>query len=319
LPVGRRTGAFTAVFAGRAFSCGAGLCGGGQASASDVDWGRVNSMMEKSGYTQAQRNNIQKALKDIEARRKQERDRQRKEGEKRSLAAVKELYEKAQKAYKEQRYSAAYLYYSSVAASDLNEAAQMASEARAKVLEIEAMALGKVEEAVVLRMKKRPTEAADALVSVVEGFPYTEAAKRARRDLRALKSMPRVTAALRFAEGKAEEDAENYGGAVTIYEEVIRRWPEELAALRAREAMRKIKEDPEKARWVEEARQLEADRKCPTLLNHARNYILNSNNAKTPEERSALLSQAREKLNEVVREFPGTSYAEEAQRLLDGL
>jgi hypothetical protein len=72
---------------------------------------------------------------------------------------------------------------------------------------------------------------------------------------------------------------------------------------------------------VEESKLLEAHRVCPTLINLAKSYIMNYESRREserpdPEAIEELRLQAVEKLNQVIREFPGTPYAEEAAQLL---
>jgi hypothetical protein len=193
----------------------------------------------------------------------------------------------------------------------------MVQEARAKVLEIEAMAQGKVEEAEILMRARQEAAAAEILIGVVEGFPYTEAAKRAKSRLRSLMSYPRVAAGMRFSEAKAQEDAENYGEAVRIYEEVARRWPRTVPALKAEACLKRLKADPEKMAVIEAAKLVEAERVCPSLLTTAKNFIVNAENTESDQDRREFLSKARERLDRIVTEYSASTYAEEARTLLE--
>jgi tetratricopeptide (TPR) repeat protein len=270
------------------------------AGASQSDhWDAARKWLERSELSRDQQRTVERKLKQIERNRNKERDKRRKEALKKSKAAIKEAYEKGKKAFEEKRYSTAYLYFEEVAACSLKEAASMVSDARSKVLEIEAMALAKVEEAELLLYRNDTVGAAERLQEAALEFPHCEAARKARSRLQGLKSLPAVAAALRYAEGKAQEDAENYYEALKAYDAAARRWPEELPGLRARFAAQKIRSDPEKMEWVREALEAEAERECPTLLNLAKNYLANGN-----------VKRATDKLDRVVADFPGTSYAE---------
>ena len=57
-----------------------------------------------------------------------------------------------------------------------------------------------------------------------------------------------------------------------------------------------------------EALEYEAERECPTLLNLALNYLVNSDRP-----------TARAKLDQVIRDYPETTYAAQAQAALEAL
>jgi TolA-binding protein len=269
---------------------------------------RLRRLLENSNIKDEDRKRIEKQLRNAEKRRDKKIVDERKKAQKVSLEAVKKAFEKGKKAYDEQRYSVAYLHLSSVAACGLKSAAKMAAEARTKVNQIEGMARSKLNQAELLLLRGEATEAAQAFLEVVQDFPHGDASKRARIRLRAVKTTPGVAASLKYSEGKAHEEAENYGQALKIYDEVVERWPEEIAALRAKVAARKVRQDPEKSAIAREALEFEAERECPTLLNLAMNFLINDDRA-----------TARAKLNQVVQDYPGTSYAVRATAALDAL
>ncbi|MHC5056830.1 MAG: hypothetical protein ACYTKD_19265 [Planctomycetota bacterium] len=263
---------------------------------------------EKARAEAEQRRKLEEQMRKIEERRKKLKEAERKKTQKESLEAIKKAFEKGKTAYEEQLYSVAYLHLSSVASCGLKDAAKMAAEARTKVLEIEGMARAKLDQAELLLLKGEAAEAAKAFLEIAQDFPHGEAAKRARTRLRAVKTTPAVAASLRYSQGKANEDAENYGEALKIYDEVVLRWPDEIAALRAKVAARKIRQDPEKSEMANEALELEAERKCPTILNLAKNYLINDDAA-----------GASARLKQVVQDYPGTTYAEQATATLAAL
>ena len=258
----------------------------------------------------------------LEKRRKEDT----KKAEKESAEAIKAAYKKGEEAFREQRYSAAYLHFSSVAscASKSKEAADLVAKAKAKAVEIEAMAEAKLELGRVLIMKGQSKEAAAALLEVVENFGYCPAARRARSLLQRLRSTPSVAASLRYSDGKAQEDAENYLEALRIYDEVIRRWPDELAALRSRVAARKVRRDPEKMATTRDALEDDADRRCPTLIAMAKSFLMNlealsASKGADSQVTAELKLQAVEKLQSVTRDYPGTTYAKRAARAAEAL
>lgn len=270
-------------------------------------WEQLQRLLN-SGSAADQRAKLEAQLRKIDQLRRKKRAEEHKKAQAASAKAVEEAFKKGKKAYEEQLYSVAYLHLSSVAACGLKKVAKKAAEARRMVVEIEGMARAKIDQAELLVLRGRATEAAKAFLEIVQDFPHGEPAKRARRRLLALRTTPAVAASLRYSQGKAHEDAENYGQALKIYDEVVQRWPDEIAALRAKVAARKVRQNPEKSAMAREALELDAERKCPTILNLAKNYLMNGDKA-----------TARAKLAQIVQDFPDTSYAEQATATLDAL
>ncbi len=280
-----------------------------------------------SALTNAERRRVSLIRGEIKRRkelRKSEKDKRRKEADKLSVEAIKAAFEKGKDAFQEERYAAAYLHFKSVASCGLGKAAKMAAEAKSKQLEIERMARDKLDEAEVLKLRRRQAEAAQVLVEVIESFPHCEAADQARTRLLGLKGTPSVAASLRYAEGKAQEDAESYAEALRVYDDVNRRWPGELAALRARVAARKIRADPEKTMLAREALQAEAERACPNLINMAWNYLANLSTLTAADDQDPkaiedIRSRTVKKLQVVLRDYPGTTYAQLASAAVEAL
>jgi TolA-binding protein len=263
------------------------------------DWRR--KQLEKARKQAEQRKKTQEQIRKFEERRRKIKEEERKKAQEASSEAIKKAFDKGKEAYEEERYSVAYLHFSSVARCGLKDVAKMAAEARAKIAEIDGMAIAKLNQAEILLLKGSAAEAAKIFLEIVQDFPHGEPAKRARSRLRAVKSTPAVAASLRYSEGKSHDDAENYGEALNIYDEVVLRWPEEIAALRAKVAAKKIRQDPEKSEMAAEALELEAERRCPTIINIAMNFLINDDR-----------DTARGKLDQIIQDYPGTTYAEQA-------
>jgi len=274
----------------------------------EISLDQLRRMLEQSNLASEERRRLESQLRRLEAQRKKKIAEERKKAQQKSLKAIQQAFNEGKKAFDEKRYAVAYLHLSSVAECGLKSAASMAAEAKTKVLEMENMAKAKLDLAELSLLRGDATEAARLFLEVAQDFPHGEAAKRARSRLRAVKTTPAVAASLRYSEGKAHEDAENYKEALKIYDEVVERWPEELAALRAKVAAKKIRQDPEKRAMTREGVELEAERECPTLLNIAKNFLINGDKA-----------TARGKLGQVIEDYPGTSYADTAKAALDAL
>lgn len=275
--------------------------------------------LEKQRERQRYLNELRQLQDKRNKAREEKRKAEEKEAAKKSLESMKAAFKKGEEALREQRYSVAYLHFNSVASAGAKGGSDLATKARAKAREIEAMAEAKLQLAKVLMMRHEMAEAAEAFLEVVENFGYCRSASEARVLLSRLRSTPSVAASLRYSDGKAQEDAENYLKALRIYDEVARRWPDELAALRARVAAKKVRRDPEKMVFHREALEAEAERKCPTLITMAKSFLMNLATLEASEDPDAetmaeLKLQAVEKLQSVVREYPGTTYAGLAAR-----
>lgn len=295
------------------------------APASAQDWRKaIDSYLSRSGLSSGQQQAVWNAVKRVEREREKHLQKQRKEDQKKSMEYIKDAFERGKKAFEERRYSAAYLHFMDVAKSALGPAAKMAAEAKTKALEIEAMALARLEQAKVFLLQNQPLPAAELLQQIAVEFPFCDAAGQAKSRLQSLRSIPSVAASMRYGEGKAQEDAEIFGEALAIYDQVVQKWPGELAALRARVAAEAIRRDATKMAAVTESKLLEADRACPTLINIAKSFMMNYEGLKKtespdPDALTELRLQATEKLNQVVREYPGTKYAQEAAELLEAI
>ena len=170
---------------------------------------------------------------------------------------------------------------------------------------IDGMARARVEQARVMLLQRRRVDAAVTLQCVVANFPFCEVAREARTRLRALKSSPSVAAAVRFSEGKAQETAGNHVDAYGIYEDVVRRWPYQLGAEEARRAMRDLRADEEKFEAIRAAKDEEIESQCTKRLLKARNFLANR-----------MLGLARPEIDWILKNAPGTSFAEEAEGLV---
>ncbi len=248
---------------------------------------------------------VRKLMDDAKKKRAKEKAERRKQASKLTLQMVKEAFEKGKKAYEEKRYSEAYLYLQDVAQSRHSGAASMVDQAKTWLAEIEGQARARVEQARIMLLQQRPVDAAVTLQYVVANFPYCAAAAEARMHLRILKSSPSVAAAVRFAEGKTQEEAGNYVEAYRIYEEVAQRWPYELGAEEARRAMRDLREDEEKFELIRAAKDEEVEVQCRKRLLKAQNFLAND-----------MPRLARPELDWIAKNAPESSASSQAEQLM---
>lgn len=175
------------------------------------------------------------------------------------------------------------------------------------------LAAAAVNEASDLATKGRYGEAADALRVVVQLFPDEETGKQASTGLNRLLQDPKSAAeierfdqeqaaALLLDQAKSLAEQKKHGEAYNSLKRLLDQHPKAAAASEARGLFRQYERDPALVRRANDAA---AGDKPKSLLNMARNY---KNIGKKDE--------ARRRLQEVVDQFPGTSYADEAKKEL---
>ncbi len=292
---------FSCVFAAAA---GLLLLTAGQAAAAGTGEGYASLLREWAKRSKNPKK-VKKLINDAKKKRDKEKAKRLKEASKLTLQMVKEAFEKGKEAYEEKRYSEAYLYFQDVAHSRHKGAASMVDQAKTRLAEIEGQARARVEQARIMLLQQRPVDAAVTLQYVVANFAYCAAAADARMHLRVLKSSRSVAAAVRFAEGKAQEEAGNYVEAYKTYEEVAQRWPYELGAEEARRAMRDLREDEEKFELIRAANDEEVEVQCRKRLLKAQNFLAN----KMP-------SLARPELEWILKHAPESPASAQAEQLM---
>lgn len=248
------------------------------------------------------------AIQQMQKKQQERAAKNRKQRASMSLNLVKELFKKAETAYKEGDLPAAYSYYLTVANADVKGAEQTRQKALEKLRELEAEALARYDEADVRFRKGEYVESARLLCSISDEFPYTSVTEKARRMLRTLTAKPGAAAAVEYARGLQHENAEDYVRAVAIYQEVVAKYPNELDGKRAGIRLEKLRSDPAVLEVLQRAKQFEASAEAPKLLNIARNYLLNEQT-----------ERAAEQLEIIVKRFPDTTEGKEAQDLLNAI
>lgn len=253
-------------------------------------------------------NKAKDAISKMQKRREKKAAENRKSASKMSLNLVKELFKKGETAFEEGDFPIAYAYFEVVASSQVTGAEQLRNQARERLTEIEAEAIARYDGADVKFRQGDYVPSALLLNEILDLFPYTSVADRARNMLRRLTARPDAAAAVMYAKGKRHEDAEDYVKAVEIYAEVVEQYPTQLDGMRAKIRLDKLRSDPEVIEILRRAREFEAYAEAPKLLNLGRNYLLNDQ-----------YDRAREKLDEIVRRFPDSPEATEARELLEAM
>jgi tetratricopeptide (TPR) repeat protein len=221
--------------------------------------------------------------------------------------AVAELFKRAEAAFKDEKFAAAYEYYVGVAASkDVQGVSSYATRARAKLLELERAASAKLDEARLARIQGRGPESLATVREILEKYPYTRAAEEARGLLAELSNDPRVAAAVALLKAEELDAAGKYAAAVKAYSALRTRYPDSVESLKAKLRIKAIRENPETAKAVEEAEKKAADTACPKMLLMARNYSMNG-----------MYPQARGLYKKLISKYPESDYASQARKALE--
>ncbi len=286
--------------------CVAGLLAGSSAMAFQIP----DSVLER--LTDQQRQSIQNRMSQ-ERKKRQTNNKKKKQAEQKkerklSLALLKELYKKAEEAYGEENFSTAYNYYTDVATATLKGTEKMVTKSKARITEIDKMSRQKLTEGQLKQLQGDYAAAVELYSSVISAFPYSDVAAEADRKLRVLKNTPKAAAAVLYADALAELSAENYPSAVKKLQEIVDKYPKEVAALKAKMKLESLEKDEAVQESLKADSDLRAEKYCPKWMNTADNYIMNGLNGR-----------AREFLLRIVAEFPTSTYADTARKKLAGL
>jgi tetratricopeptide (TPR) repeat protein len=242
---------------------------------------------------------------------------QQKSNIKMTVNLIKELYRKAEEAYKNGDYAAAYTYYTAIVNARVSGVEEIQEKSREKLTLIEAEALARYNQAEIEFRKGEHVKSAELLQEVIDNYPYCSVADRAAALLRKVASDPKAAADIGFARGMKFEKAEDYYNAVKIYEDIARKYGprDDVSAsqwytggIRAKVRLEQLLEDPYVKEAIARAEQFAAKSKAPSMLANGRNYIWNGRN-----------DLARTELEGLIAQFPGSPEAEQARVLLETL
>lgn len=161
--------------------------------------------------------------------------------------------------------------------------------------------------------KKQYPRAVDLLAKAAGTYEGCSLGRRARDSLAKLESDPKVSAILRQAridtqadaleaKARAAEQAKDYANAIRLYEQYVAKWAkaDRFGQVKARlEAMKSDK------KIIAAVRQQQAETECRRWMTLARNY-----------KNAGLDAKARQCLDKIVKKHGGTSWAEQARRML---
>lgn len=252
-----------------------------------------------------------KALKAMSAARdKQERAQnlaEFKEKTMNNLASVKEMFAKAEAAWKEKSYGQAAPLYSSIQYATVAGSEEMVQTSRDRMQELEDVSRAKLKAADDADLKRDYTKEIDELGFILKELNLTSGKEIALRRLANLKSKPDVAGLVEFAEAEGLEAEGKLSDAAAAYTSISNnpRYDNTIAGLKARRRIEQMGQNEETRAKLKTEHDAKADKEAPVLLGSAKNFLAN----KMP-------NQAIEKLQAVIDKYPESKYAEEARQKL---
>jgi hypothetical protein len=237
-----------------------------------------------------------------------------KERIKRSIEDLKAMQQAAEANFAEGNYREAAAFYKSITGAYVpgmdKGVAPVIEQARERLIEMEGKAQQELRDAEDADLKRDYIKAVGHLQTVLRDYPFTKASKTAMSRLSALRSRKDVAAYVEFAEAEAAEAAGDLVTALRGYQRIADnpRYEGTVPVFKAKRRIKALKSDEATRDAVKQQLQTVADKEAPPILNTARNFLMNHKPA-----------QAKEKFRTVVEKYPGTSYAEEAQKEIDKL
>ncbi len=189
-------------------------------------------------------------------------------------------------------------------------------KAEAALAEINGIAQKGLDKAKALTKEGKYGEALALLRDISAKFKGSSAEKKARKQLKTMKKNPKIAKLMReseaeqaadvlFAKGQTAEKAKNWKAALKAYKGCVKRYPETKAGKASQKRHDELMSDPEIGPKIREAA---AAKDCKGWINLAKNFISNN-----------MPDRARIQLRKVIDNYPGTTYAKQAQAMLDRL
>jgi len=224
-----------------------------------------------------------------------------------NLGSVKEMFAKAEEAWKEKNFGRAGPLYSSVAGATVPGSEELADTSRNRMLEMEDLARVKLKAADDADLKRDYTKEVDELSYILRELNMTSGREVALRRLASLKSRPDVAGIVDVAEAEGLEAEGRLLDAVAAYSAIANnpRYDNTIASLKARRRIEALAANEETRGKLKTETDAKADKEAPILLGSAKNFIANN-----------MPKQAVEKLQAVIDKFPDSKYAEEAKQKL---
>lgn len=233
-----------------------------------------------------------------------------------SMKNLQDLLKKAQQALKDQQYLSASKLAGLIVSVEGKGTEGLHDSALNILIELEKKAQTIFDTAEEAFIKKEFDTAVDNYALITAQFPNSLVFPKARGRMMEIRSMPALASKAAFAEAQKTDEGEDYLTAIAMYENVIEKYPESVAAIKAKKAITAIKADPaKKAKLEAKAGALsEADLKTRYAL--ACNY---TNAQPKDEAEQKTFAKGMEIFQDIVDNYPASELAPKAKEKLDTL
>ena len=227
-----------------------------------------------------------------------------------NLDQIKDMFQKAETAWKDQQYKDAGFFYQSVALATVPGSEEMAETSRGRLIEMEDLDKGHLKAAEDADLQHDPMGEVKELEIVVREFAITSQKDVAQRRLINLKADSNVAAYVAYARAESLEADGKIEEAIDAYFSIAAdpRYEHSLPAMKAGKRLAELHGDVAVQERVKANFLFRADKNAPGLLNSAKNYVTNG-----------MPKKAIEKLQTVIDKYPNTLYAADAQKMLGEL
>ncbi|MBE7465323.1 MAG: hypothetical protein HS116_17740 [Planctomycetes bacterium] len=227
-----------------------------------------------------------------------------------NLGYIKEMFAKGELKFQEEQYREAAAFYAGVVMADVPNSDQMVQQARAKFAQMETFAKQHYDNAMSADLQRDYTREVEELAVVVREFPFSKVYPEANTRMISLKTNPKVAGLVELTEAESTEAAGYTLKAYKMYEAISNnpRYENTVAAVKAHAKMTELSKNAATREQMKTDLQAEAEKEAPKLMAAAENYLMNN-----------MASRAKEKLNAIIEKFPGTSFADDAQKKLESL
>ena len=224
---------------------------------------------------------------------------------------IKEMFAKAEQAWKAKNYKEAGYFYQAVAQATSPGTEDMVDTAHERInVDMEKLAKDHIKASDDAGLQRDFMKQIEELSVVTKDFVITKAKEDAQRKLTSLKSRSEIAGYVDYAQAEQLLSEGKLTDGLAALNTILAnpRYEHSIPALKATRKIDELNKSEETRSKVKSEFVAKADKEAPQLLTAARNY--NNNN---------MPKSAREKLQTVLDKYPGTAYAEEAQKLLEGI
>ncbi|MFH0938757.1 MAG: hypothetical protein V1899_05705 [Planctomycetota bacterium] len=227
-----------------------------------------------------------------------------------NLNSIKELFNKAEAAFKEKQFRTAGSFYDLIVLATVPGVEMFVETSRNRLVEMEDIAKQMLSDAVDFDLKQDFVKEVELLTTILHDFPKTKTCEVAMRKVINLKSRSEVAGYIELAQAESLEANDKLLDASNLYRSIASnpRYENSVPALKAARKLDDFNKNEGMRAKLKAEINIKADKEARPMLNLAKNYLANNK----PQ-------MAIEKLRQVIEKFPDTSYAEQAKNEIEQL